>query len=251
MYRDGVSDDDDDDVTHPVCDCLTLKEHGMNEPLEARLRNREVEAARYALIRRLVPVLRHHLVNHLQPIGLLYEVAVRKLGAVPFEQDSLRDTMTGINNHARAGVASTLDVVSWLEPEDLGATALGPGVEECLNMLYSNFTFRGFAVDNQVGDARLPVARVALREVFTAALIAATDSAVQPVRIELGAETVAGRPLLSIRVVSIPADGNQDVMCYRTLSWVDVAALARAHGVGIEHEGGAARLTFDEAAPAA
>jgi len=223
----------------------------MNESLKERLWNREVEAARYALTRRLVPVLRHHLVNHLQPIGFLYEVAVRKLGAVPLEQDSLRDTMTGISNHARAGVASTLDVVSWLEPDDIGVTALGPGVDECLNMLCSNFTFRGFAIDNQVGGAGVPVARAALREVFTAALIAATDTTSQPVRIEVGCLTLAGRPALSIRLISMPVDGNEDVMPYRALTWDDVAALARAHGVVLEHEGGTARLTFDEAVRAA
>ena len=223
----------------------------MNESLKERLSNREVEAARYALTRRLVPVLRHHLVNHLQPIGLLYEVAVRKLGAVPLEQESLRDTVTRISDHARAGVASTLDVVSWLAPDGVGATALGPGVKECLSMLCSNFAFRGFAVDNHVGDAEVSVARVALREVFTAALIAATDTAAQPVRIEVGASSVAGQPALSIRVISMQIDGNEDIKSYRTLSWDDVAALARAHGVGFEHEGGAARLTFDEAALAA
>lgn len=223
----------------------------MNESQPVSLWNREVEAARYALTRRLVPVLRHHLVVHLQPIGLLYELAVRKFDAVPLDKDSLRDTVTRISALAREGIASTLDVVSWLAPDDIDTTALGPGVEDCLSMLRSNFTFRGFAVDNHVGDARMPVSRVALREVFTAALIAATDPAAQPVRIEVGCPTVAGRPVLSISVVSMPVDGNVDIMSYRALSWDDVAVLAHAHGVGLEHEGGAARLTFAEATPAA
>lgn len=223
----------------------------MNESMNERMWNRQVEAARYALIRRLVPVLRHHLVNHLQPISLSYEIAVRKLGAIPLEQESLRDTVTGISKHASAGVASALDVVSWLVPDDIGATALGRGVGECLGMLRSNFAFRGFAVDNQVAEGGAPVARGALREVFTAALIAITDTISQPVRIEVDASIVAGRSALSIRAMPIPVDGNEDLMCYRSLSWDDVAALARAHGVGLEHEGGTARLAFDEAARAA
>lgn len=64
--------------------------------------NREVEVARYALTRRLVPVLRHHLVVHLQPTGMLCEAAESKLGAAPLDQDSLRDTVTRIGDHARA-----------------------------------------------------------------------------------------------------------------------------------------------------
>ena len=39
------------------------------------------EAARYALIRRLAPSMRHHLVVNLQPIGMIYEVMDRRLRA--------------------------------------------------------------------------------------------------------------------------------------------------------------------------
>jgi hypothetical protein len=39
------------------------------------------EAARYALLRRLAPSMRHHLVVNLQPIGMIYEVMDRRLRA--------------------------------------------------------------------------------------------------------------------------------------------------------------------------
>ena len=39
------------------------------------------EAARYALLRRLAPSMRHHLVVNLQPIGMIYEVMDRRLSA--------------------------------------------------------------------------------------------------------------------------------------------------------------------------
>ncbi|NNU44225.1 hypothetical protein [Ramlibacter montanisoli] len=41
----------------------------------------EAEAARYALLRRLAPSFRHHLVVNLQPIGMIYEVMERRLRA--------------------------------------------------------------------------------------------------------------------------------------------------------------------------
>ena len=37
------------------------------------------EAARYALLRRLAPSIRHNLVINLQPIGMIYEVLDRRL----------------------------------------------------------------------------------------------------------------------------------------------------------------------------
>ena len=39
------------------------------------------DAARYALLRRLAPSIRHHLVVNLQPIGMIYEVLDRRLRA--------------------------------------------------------------------------------------------------------------------------------------------------------------------------
>ncbi len=144
------------------------------------------EAARYALTRRLIPVLRHHLVVDLQPIGLIYQVLDRKLNAGETELAPIRESLARIDVLARRAVASSLDVVSWLAPDTEASTPLGSGVVDCLNMLRSNFTFRGFAVHNEVGDAPLRVPQAALREVLTAALIAATDGASSPVDLRCG-----------------------------------------------------------------
>ncbi len=40
-----------------------------------------VEAARYALLRRLAFAMRHHMVVHLQPIGMSTELMERRLNA--------------------------------------------------------------------------------------------------------------------------------------------------------------------------
>ena len=140
-----------------------------------------VEAARYALTRRLVPILRHHLVVHLQPIGLICQVLERKLATGETAIAPVREGLPKIEDLTRRAIASSLDVVAWLAPNTEASTPLGAGVLDCLTMLRSNFTFRGFDVHNEVGDAQLPVPQAALREVLTAALIAATDDMSGPV----------------------------------------------------------------------
>ena len=122
-----------------------------------------IEAARYALTRRLLPVLRHHMVVHLQPIGMIYEVLDRKLAAGAPDLGAIREGLGKINSMARSAVNSCLDVVTWLAPDATAAINLNTGVAECLDMLHGNFSFRGFTLCNEIGAVPLPVSQSALR----------------------------------------------------------------------------------------
>src|SRR5688572_33423554 len=92
----------------------------------------EAEAARYALLRRLAPSMRHHLVVNLQPIGMIYEVMDRRLRAAEPNLADVHESAHKINGFARAALNSCLDVVTWLAPEDSMATSASEGVRECL-----------------------------------------------------------------------------------------------------------------------
>src|SRR5436190_15708158 len=76
------------------------------------------EAARYALLRRLAPSMRHHLVVNLQPIGMIYEIMDRRLKAPQPDLAEVHQSAHKINGFARAALDSCLDVVSWLAPEE-------------------------------------------------------------------------------------------------------------------------------------
>ncbi len=209
------------------------------------------EAARYALTRRLIPVLRHHLVVDLQPIGLIYQVLDRKLNADETDLAPVRESLARIDVLARRAVASSFDVVSWLAPDTEASTPLGSGVVDCLNMLRSNFTFRGFAVHNEVGDAPLRVPQAALREVLTATLIATTDGAPGPVELTLRAHLSGIQAMVSVHTVPGTGEGVPNDMAYRALQWSDVQALAQAHAVHLVLDGEFVSLTLPARTPAA
>lgn len=203
-----------------------------------------IEAARYALTRRLVPVLRHHMVVHLQPIGMIYEVLDRKLAAGAPDLGAIREGLGKINQLARSAVNSCLDVVTWLAPDAAAAIGLSAGVAECLEMLRGNFSFRGFTISNEIGDAPFQVSQSALREVFTSALIAATDGASGPVDLVLSAQLSGGQAVLSVLTQPGQGSGFTSDMAYRAMAWSDVQALAQAHAVALAREGPIATLTF-------
>lgn len=202
------------------------------------------EAARYALTRRLLPVLRHHMVVHLQPIGMIYEVLERKLAMVNPDLGAVREGLAKINFLARSSVASCLDVVTWLAPDANTSIGVGDGVAECVSTVNGDFRFRGFTVTNECGDAPLRVSQAALREVFTAALIAITDSAEEPVDLLLQIRLAGSQAVISVHTRQGKATGFTSDIGYRALGWSDVEALAQAHQVHLQKDGAQAVFTF-------
>ena len=184
------------------------------------------------------------MVVNLQPIGLIHDTLERKLAAPAPDLGALREGLAKINQLARSAVNSCLDVVGWLAPDAAATVAVGAGVADCLEMLSGDFQFRGFTVGNAIGDAAFTVSHAAVREVFTAALLAATDGVAGPVNLVLGAQFVPGQAVLSIQTWPGHGTGFTAEMAYRALSWKDVFALAGAHGVVLTLEGPLVTLVF-------
>jgi hypothetical protein len=210
-----------------------------------------VEAARYALLRRLAPSMRHHLVVNLQPIGMVYEIMDRRLRA---PQPNLADVHEGaqkINMYARSALASCLDVVTWLAPEDGASTTVADGLRECLALVATSFTFRGFALRNEGGDAPGEVGRAAFRNVVTGALVHLSDEHLAPAEITLAAQSRGDAIEMKLTARATAGEpGFATAPAYRPITWADVEALAHADGVQLRREGAAITLMLPLIAPA-
>ncbi len=196
------------------------------------------EAARYALLRRLAPSVRHHLVVNLQPIGMIYEVMDRRLRAPEPDLAELHASAQKINGFARAALDSCLDVVTWLAPEADAETSVADGVRECLGLLATSLTFRGFAVRNEVPALAGRIRRSAIRSVMTAAMIHVTDDNPAPADIVLAAEAGPAALLLTLTLRSTDGEpGFAAEAPYRRLDWSDVKVLALAESVEATRDG--------------
>jgi hypothetical protein len=203
-----------------------------------------VEAARYALLRRLAPSMRHHLVVNLQPIGMIYEVAERRLRAAEPDLPGVQESVQRIHAFTRAAVAACSDVVSWLAPDEEATVTVAEGARECAGMLASSLSFRGYGFDNQVGASTGQVRLPAMRCVLTAALLHATDHAEAPARVVL---TAAEQPdgvdlLLRLAHSDDQSRSFSAAPDYRLVAWDDLEALAGAEGVEVAREEGGAVL---------
>ena len=196
------------------------------------------EAARYALLRRLAPSMRHHLVVNLQPIGMIYEVMDRRLRAPEPKLNDIHGSANKINSFAKAALNSCNDVVSWLAPEEGARTSVAEGVRECLSLVATSLTFRGYAVRNEVGTVPGEIGRSAMRNVLTATIIHLTDESPPAAELSLSAE--AAPDALKLTVTLRPTDGETGYSTgavYRTLAWADVEALAAVESVQLIRDG--------------
>jgi hypothetical protein len=203
----------------------------------APLHDSAAEAARYALLRRLAPSIRHHLVVNLQPIGMIYEVMDRRLRAPQPDLVHVHESAQKINGFARAALNSCIDVVSWLAPDDTAVASVADGTRECASLLSSSLSFRGYALRNEVGDVPGEVRRAAIRNLLTATLIFATDELAPPAELFLSAEATKEGARLTLTVKPTQGDqGFANEPGYRQLAWSDVQSLAQSEGAEVTRE---------------
>lgn len=210
-----------------------------------------VEAARYALLRRLAPCLRHQMVRPLQPIGLIFGVMHRKLAAVQPDLQSIRQEAEKINDFAKAAIDESMNMGTWLSPEPGVLATLEAGVMECVGLAATMLHFGGFRLVNEVEAMPVMVLRDAVRTVFSAALFALTDALTEPAALVIcaTAETAdtSGDAGVTLSVRTAPSgEGRVDRYDdgYRPLTWDDVQALASAAQVGLVRQGDLVTMRF-------
>jgi hypothetical protein len=204
-----------------------------------------VESARYALLRRLAPSMRHHLVVNLQPIGMVYEIMDRRLRAPEPNLAEVHEGAHKINSYARAALASCLDIVTWLAPEEGACTTATEGVRECLALLATSFTFRGFSLRSDVGEIAGEVSRAAFRNVVTGALVHLSDEYPPPAEILLSAQAQASGLEVTLWLRQTAGEpGFATAPAYRPITAADVDALARAEDVQVAREGTTIRVSL-------
>lgn len=211
----------------------------------ARPHSAAAEAARYALLRRLAPSMRHHLVVNLQPIGMIYEVMERRLRAAEPDLAHVHDSAGKINAFARAALASSIEVVGWLAPDETVGIAVEDAVRECAGLLATSFSFRGYALRNEVATVPGQVRRAAVRSLLTASLIHVTDHLEPAAALVITAQ--AQQRGVAIGVAVRPSDGDKGFATepgYRTLEWHDLEAMAADEGAVLRREGQGLSITL-------
>jgi len=201
-----------------------------------------VEAARYALYRRILPVLRHGLVGELQSVQ--FAVNLAKHACVRGSGDTL-ESINRISDQASAAVGRGQALTDWLRPDPNATTTVGEAVHACLDLVGTEWSLRGIEVSASVPAANEVVKSAAFREVVAAMLVAIGDAAAGTADVALAVRKRGANVMVSIRARASPRDADgARVSLYRDVRWTDVGALARAHGINWARRGDHALARF-------
>ena len=195
---------------------------------------RLAESARYALLRRLAPAIRHDMAGALQPISMVAAMLEKRLQKPDPDLLALGKNVNAINALARDASLACMQLMTWLSPRLDEPTPVATGVAEAIALVATDLSFKGFVMLNQCAtpDVGIAVRVGVLRGLFMAALLALTDSHPGPAHVLLNAQRDAGTVVLSIAVE--PREDDQIEVLggmpppFRNLDWDDVRALAAA-----------------------
>jgi len=215
------------------------------------LEKRETEAAHYALLRRLAPVIRHDIAGTLQPIAMVAAMLERRLQRADADPEALLRNARDIVALSKEAAASSVELMSWLAPKEKRLIQAGAGIAECLGKVMTQLSFKGFTVVDNTDSPAVQLPQSALRNVLTAALITLTDAAAVPGKVLIGAEFTQG--ILSLHIELKAFDTAEPVRAadnppYRLLEWRDLQLLALQESVGLARVENRITLQFEAAA---
>lgn len=192
------------------------------------------EAARYALMRRLAPALRHHLVGEFQLMTIMAALIERQLKKLA-HADDLSEHASTLGQLSKKASSHCIDLMGWVAPIPTGSVDLQMAVDECLQMVAAGLRMQGFHLVDHPHHRPLQVASSAIKTVLPAALLHLSDQASGPGDLHLKRQERGGRLWIEIELVPVDrAAETQTTASYRSMQWSDVQALAQAERVGLE-----------------
>lgn len=205
---------------------------------------RHAEAARYALLRRLAPAMRHQMAGSFQPVTMMAAIIEKRLRAATADLPALAKTSGDVRALATAATRSSLDLMMWIAPDPQTRVALGQGIQDALQLVATELSFMGFKFDNQTEGLATEVALHHVRGVFVAGLLALTDAAASPANVLLAASREGRDMVVAIALAAVePAaaasapseEFHVGLATYRPIDWDDVEAIAAADGAYVQH----------------
>jgi len=199
------------------------------------------EAARYALLRRLAPAIRHDMAGGFQPVTMLATIIEKRLLTASPDMPTLIKNSGEMRTLAIAATHSNLDLMGWMvvNPEDV------------LHLVMTELSFRGLKFVNQTEGMTTDVALHHVHGAFVAVLLALTDAVASTANVLITAAQEGQDMLVKIMLADVGATSDVStsreefhigLAAYRKIDWDDVQAIADVDGLHIKHEAGSVIL---------
>ena len=215
------------------------------------LADRLAEAARYAVLNRLMPVLRHDVAGALQPIRTLLLVLERRVQRAEPDLEAIAKTVESVSALTKQATVDCMSAWGWMASTEDVHVSLRSSVDEATQLLALELSVNSLSLVNGIADDSATAPQSFLRSVLMGALLAFCDQCVAggTLQVTFDAATADTQQPGRLQLRMLPGEVEKSPSSveggrkYRTIGWPDVAAMAQACGTQMAR--GDAWLTLD------
>lgn len=222
---------------HPAAASAVIADH---------LQDRLAEAASYAVLRRIAPVLRHDVAGFMQPIGMLMMVLQRRVQMPEPDLQAVAKNVASVSALTKEATTGCMNAMGWMASREDNGVSLHEGADEVVRLLTLELSARGLTAVNEIAADAGSAARSFFRGAFVAALLAWCDQTAGAGVLHISASSQAGDA--GLKLLFEPAGDaapTEAVTAQRPIDWDDVQALARSSGATLLRGEGWLRLKLE------
>lgn len=214
-----------------------------------RLNDRLAEAAFYAVLRRLMPVLRHDVAGSMQPVRMLLMVLERRMQVPEPDLQAIAKNITSVSSLTKQATADCISALEWISSSRDICVSLRSSVDEAIKLLALELSVTALKLVNGITDDSATAPQSFLHSVFMGALLAFCDQRDVSGTLQVTFEAAKDSHHSSqLHLQMLPDDAGKSpasldiVRKYRLIDWLDVQAMARFLGVRMEQGDGWLKL---------
>lgn len=203
------------------------------------LQERLAEAASFAVLRRIAPVLRHDVAGFMQPIGMMMMVLLRRVQAPEPDLQEIAKNVASASVLTKDATSRCMNAMDWMASRGDISVGLRRSVDEVTKLLAVEFLTSGLQISNDISNDDVTVPASFFRSVVTGALLAFCDQRTggSVLQISLESKTEDNQPALGLmlRMQSGKAVYLNELPLIdrssRSIDWSDVDAMAGSFGI--------------------
>lgn len=215
----------------PASDAASVASDGLNDRL--------ADAARYAVLCRIMPVLRHDVAGSMQPVRVLLMVLERRLQIADPDLEAIAKNVTSVSTLTKQATVDMMSALGWMASGEDVCVSLRSSVDEAGKLLELELSTNAIALVNGITDDSAVASQSFLRGVFIGALLAFCDQRVSggtlQVTFDVATRDSQQPDQLQLRMLRDDSGKSpaplEDGRKYRTIGWSDVQAMAQSCGV--------------------
>jgi hypothetical protein len=199
------------------------------------------EAAAYAILCRIGPVLRHEVAGLMQPLRMLVTVLERSANKPEVDRAATAENIHTIDMLTKQASAGCINTFEWIALPGDAPLNLRVGVDELKKLLSLELSASALKLENAIPYDTEAVPQSFVRLVLIGALLAFSDSQRVPSTLRIAIEASA----LSLSLVPDKVDERQPTHFdrhQRCIDWADAESLAASFGLTTERGEGWFRI---------